>query len=68
VPDVRLRPFIAYWASVPLERIGTEPGGTGEVSATNPLAQELVSRSLPGTTGAVPAHSWRLTGQCEAQQ
>jgi hypothetical protein len=68
VPDVRLRPFIAYWAAVPLERVGTEPGGTGDLSATNPVAQQLVSRSLPATTGAVPAHSWRLTGQCEAQQ
>ena len=68
MPDVRLRPFIAYWAGVPLERIGTEPGGSGDLSATNPVAQQLVSRSLPATTGAVPADSWRLTGHCAAQQ
>jgi 4-amino-4-deoxy-L-arabinose transferase-like glycosyltransferase len=69
VPDVRLRPFTAYWAGVPVERIGTAPGGSGDLEPANPVAAQLVSRSLPGGTPPVPPPpGWRLTGRCAGGQ
>jgi hypothetical protein len=46
VPDVRLRPFVAYWADVPPKRIDTAEGGA-RIEPATPLARELSSRSLP---------------------
>jgi hypothetical protein len=64
VPDVRLRPFVAYWADIPADRVGTEAGGT-DIEPVDAVAQELISRSLPRTTndnGRPP--SWRIIGGC----
>jgi hypothetical protein len=69
VDDVRLRPFIAYWAAVPLRRIDTNPGGSGAVVPLDPVARELSSRSLPAnpdaSTKAPPL--WRVEGACARQ-
>lgn len=66
VPDVRLRPFVAYWGDIAPERVGTEPDGVS-VEPLDPVARELVSRSLPRTTdGNGPAESWRIHG-CPGQ-
>lgn len=78
--DIRLRPFIAYWGAIPLERIGTEPGGTGSLEPRDSAAQELVSSSLPAHTARTPipttehvpvlasSRGWLLTGRCGARQ
>jgi hypothetical protein len=80
VPDVRLRPFIAYWAGAPLERIDTSPGGTASLSPQDTVAQQLVSRSLPEHTERNPlpnqpadpdvlssSQGWSLSGACARQ-
>jgi hypothetical protein len=69
VDDVRLRPFVAYWGAVPLERVDTAPGGTGAVVALDPVARELSSRSLPADPDADLGRPpfWRLDGACARQ-
>jgi hypothetical protein len=80
IPDVRLRPFIAYWAGVPLERIDTAPGGTASLRPRDTVAEQLVSRSLPEHTERKPlpdqppdpavlasSRGWSLTGTCARQ-
>jgi hypothetical protein len=82
VADVRLRPFLAYWTATPEQRIGTEPGGTGELVATDSVAAELTSRSLPDHVQRTPlrppavapglrvlsaSSAWRLSGRCAQQ-
>jgi hypothetical protein len=69
VDDVRLRPSIAYWGAIPLERIDTEPGGSGTLVALDPVARELSSRSLPADPHAQPKRPplWRLDGSCARQ-
>jgi hypothetical protein len=69
VDDVRLRPSVAYWGAVPLERIDTEPGGSGTLVALDPVARELSSRSLPADPHAQPKRPplWRLDGACARQ-
>lgn len=62
VPDVRLRPFVAYWGDISPERVGTQPDGVS-VEPLDPVARELVSRSLPRTTQDNGAKdSWRIHG------
>ena len=69
VPDVRLRPFVAYWGEVAPARVGTGPSGTGAVVPLNALARELSSRSLPADPDAVSprGRSWQLAGPCARQ-
>jgi hypothetical protein len=63
VPDVRLRPQVAYWAEVAPANVDTKPARRA-VTAVGPVATELSSRSLPGNAdtplGAPPF--WRLSG------
>jgi hypothetical protein len=59
---VRLRPFVAYWGDIEPERVGTQPDGVS-VEPLDPVARELVSRSLPRTTKDNGAKdSWRIHG------
>jgi hypothetical protein len=68
VPDARLRPFVAYWAGLPLEQVSFDPGGDGAIEATNAIARQVSSRSLPGDTSeAGRPGGWRLTGPCARQ-
>jgi hypothetical protein len=82
IPNVRLRPFVAYWGGIPLERVYIDPPTTGDVQATDSIAQQVSSRSLPTDTrmGAVPVPpppagfhvaaqegGWRLAGRCARQ-
>jgi hypothetical protein len=69
VDDVRLRPFVAYWAAVPPKRVDTAAGGTGALAALDPVARELSSRSLPSDPDARPGARpfWRLHGECARQ-
>ncbi len=69
VPDARLRPFVAYWAGLPLDRVSFDPGsGDGAVEATSEIARQLSSRSLPeDTSGGGTPGGWRLTGPCARQ-
>jgi hypothetical protein len=69
VDDVRLRPFVAYWAAIPPRRVGLEPGGSGAVVPLTPLARELSSRSLPSDPDADPGPPprWRLDALCARQ-
>jgi hypothetical protein len=63
VPDVRLRPQVAYWAGVAPADVGTEPAAA-RVEPVGPVATELSSRSLPsdpGVSAGTPPF-WRLTG------
>lgn len=62
LPDVRLRPSIAYWEDIPLDRIGTDPAPT-QLSATTAVTRDLTSRSLPTGPGSA-AGGWRLDGIC----
>jgi len=63
VPDVRLRPQIAYWADVDPADVGTDSAGAS-VEPVGPVAKELSSRSLPSdpdvSAGTPPF--WRLAG------
>ena len=63
VPDVRLRPQVAYWADVAPAEVGTE-SAAARVEPIGPVATELSSRSLPNdpdvSAGTRPF--WRLTG------
>jgi hypothetical protein len=82
VPDARLRPFVAYWAGVPLERVVLDPPADAEIQALTSLAQQVSSRSLPSETRADPlappplpagsealarAKSWQVAGRCARQ-
>jgi hypothetical protein len=69
VPDVRLRPLVAYWGGIPPARVGTDARGSADVVALNALARELSSRSLPADPDASPprGRSWRLAGPCARQ-
>jgi hypothetical protein len=82
IPNARLRPFVAYWGGVPLERAYTDPPTTGDIQATDSIAQQVSSRSLPSDTrmgpvsvAAPPAgfrvaaqqDGWRLAGRCARQ-
>jgi hypothetical protein len=82
IPNARLRPFVAYWGGIPLERVNTDPPTTGDIHATDSLAQQMSSRSLPSDTrtDAVSAPpppggfqvvgrqaGWRLAGRCARQ-
>jgi hypothetical protein len=66
VPDLRLRPVVAYWGEVAPARVDTEPGPGAVVIPLTPVAQELSSRSLPAdpdtSPGAPPR--WRVAGVC----
>jgi hypothetical protein len=69
VPDVRLRPQIAYWGDVAPKQVGTEAGGTGALEPRSAVAVELSSRSLPRDPdvrlGRAPF--WRLERSCARQ-
>jgi hypothetical protein len=82
ISNARLRPFVAYWGRVPLERVYTDPPATGDVQATDSIAQQVSSRSLPSDTrmgpiGAPPPPAgfrvaaqqggWRLAARCARQ-
>jgi hypothetical protein len=71
VPDVRLRPQVAYWAEIAPVRVGTgEDGamdakpGPARITPIGPVAAELSSRSLPSDPDASPGAPpfWKLTG------
>jgi hypothetical protein len=83
IPNVRLRPFVAYWGRVPLGRVSyTDPPAAGQIQATSSLARELSSRSLPSQTSDGPLApepsapgfgvvarrgGWQLAGRCARQ-
>lgn len=68
IPDPRLRPFVAYWASVPLERVSTDAPSTVSIKATDPIASQITRRSLPEhTDGAGRPGGWLVTGDCAQQ-
>jgi hypothetical protein len=82
IPNVRLRPFVAYWGGVPLERVYTDPPTTGDIQATDSIAQQVSARSLPSDTRMGPVSvpsppagyqvvaqegGWRLEGRCARQ-
>jgi hypothetical protein len=82
IPNARLRPFVAYWGRVPLRRVYTDPPTSGDVQATDSIAQQVSSRSLPSDTRMAPvsvppppagfevvAHEggWRVAGRCARQ-
>jgi hypothetical protein len=69
VDDVRLRPFVAYWAAIPPRRISVEPAESAAVVPLTPLARELSSRSLPSNPDAEPGPPprWRLDAACARQ-
>lgn len=63
VPDVRLRPQVAYWADVAPARVGTEPAAA-RAEPIGPVATELSSRSLPRDPDVSPGTPpfWKLAG------
>jgi hypothetical protein len=83
IPNARLRPFVAYWGGVPLERVYTDPPTTGDIEATDSIAQQVSSRSLPSDTRLGPIAApppppagfrvaaqrggWRLAARCARQ-
>jgi hypothetical protein len=82
IPNARLRPFVAYWAGIPLQRVYTDPPTTGDIQATDSIAQQVSSRSLPSDTHMAPVAvppppagfrvaaqqgGWRLEGRCARQ-
>jgi hypothetical protein len=82
IPNARLRPFVAYWGGVPLARVYTDPPITGDIQATDSIAQQVSSRSLPSNTRMGPIAGppppagfrvaaeqggWRLAGRCARQ-
>jgi hypothetical protein len=82
IPNARLRPFVAYWGGVPLERVYIDPPTTGDIEATDSIAQQVSSRSLPSDTRIGPIAGppppagfrvatqqggWRLAGRCARQ-
>lgn len=69
VPDVRLRPLVAYWGDVAPRAVGTEPAGSGEVAPLGPVARELSSRSLPSDpdTALGDPPFWHVGGACARQ-
>jgi hypothetical protein len=82
IPNARLRPFVAYWGGVPLERVYIDPPTTGDIEATDSIAQQVSSRSLPSDTRMGPIAGppppagfrvatqqggWRLAGRCARQ-
>jgi hypothetical protein len=66
VPDARLRPFVAYWAGEPLERVPYEPPAGSAIVATSPLAKEVSSKSLPSISTKGKG-TWRLETSCARQ-
>jgi hypothetical protein len=82
IPNARLRPFVVYWAGVPLGRVYIDEPQTGQIRAGTALTVDLSSHSLPtfeantpSTTGAagtgfptVAARGgWLLDGRCARQ-
>jgi hypothetical protein len=82
ISNARLRPFVAYWGAIPLERVYTDPPTSGDIQATDSIAQQVSSRSLPSDTRVGPVavppppagfqlvtqrDGWRLEGRCARQ-
>jgi hypothetical protein len=83
ISNARLRPFVAYWGGIPLVRVYTDAPSTGDIQATDSLAQQMTSRSLPSDTRSAvvsppprpPAGfrvvgreaGWWLAGRCARQ-
>ena len=66
VPDLRLRPVVAYWGEVAPAQVNTGPGPGATVIPLTPAAHELSSRSLPADPDTKPGAPprWRIAGAC----
>jgi hypothetical protein len=67
LPDVRLRPFVAYWSGTGEARIGPDIQSDASLTAQDPIAAELLSKSLPDHPAPPAPNAWRLTGTCAQQ-